>query len=114
MKHMNVLGVTFDCKLTWSVHVAKTLTKARKALFGLRSIKKYFTPIEMRNLLDSNFYSILYYNACIWLTPDLHSELKQNLLSLSANALRSCVTYHSSDVSFKNIHVKIRKVPPSN
>ena len=25
-------------------------------------------------MLDSNFYSVLYYNAVIWLTPSLNSE----------------------------------------
>ena len=58
----------------------------------------------MRMLLDSNFYSILYYNSCIWLTPDLKSELKQSLLSISANALRSCVSQCKFDVSFDNVH----------
>ena len=45
----------------------------------------------MRILLDSYFYSVLYYNSVIWLTPEINSVMKQSLLSVSANALRSCV-----------------------
>ena len=59
-KFMNVLGVTFDSKLNWGIHVAKTISKAKKALYALKMIKKFFTKNEMRKLLDSNFYSILY------------------------------------------------------
>ena len=62
---MNVLGVTFDSKLNWSNHVANAIGKANIALFALRLIKKLITNAEMRTLLDSNFYSILYYNAVI-------------------------------------------------
>ena len=42
MKSMNVLGVIFDCKLTWSIHIANVINKSRKALYGLRLLKKYF------------------------------------------------------------------------
>ena len=86
-KSINVLGVVFDSKLNWQLHVATAITKAKKALFALRLLKKYFSPPEMRLLLDSNFYSILYYNAVIWLTPNLKSESKQSLLSVSAERL---------------------------
>ena len=109
---MNVLGVTFDCKLTWSIHITNIINKACKALYSLRLLKKYFNKQEMRTLLDSNFYSILYYNSCIWLTPDLKADLKQNLLSISACALRSCVSFGGFDVSFECIHKNNGKSTP--
>ena len=65
LKSMNVLGVIFDSKLTWSIHIANTIMKARKALNGLRLLKKHFNTIEMRNLVDwyinlvnSSFYHL--------------------------------------------------------
>ena len=66
----------------------------------------------MRTLLDANFYSILYYNAVIWLTPSLSCELKQNLLSISANALRMCLRHDGFDISFENIHRVHKKSTP--
>ena len=48
------------------------------------------------------------------MTPTLTSDLKQSLLSVSANALRSCLPYQSFDVSFENIHKIAKKVPPNN
>ena len=66
----------------------------------------------MRLLLDSNFYSVLYYNASIWLTPSLDSSSKQSLLSLSANALRSCLMHDGFDVLFDKLHVIHKKSVP--
>ena len=63
----------------------------------------------MKMLLDSHYYPVLYYNAVIWLTPSLSPDLKQNLLSISANAMRNCVMHHILDVSFENVHNLNRK-----
>ena len=38
----------------------------------------------------TNFYSILYYNAKIWLIPSLSPGLKRHLLAASSSALRLC------------------------
>ena len=66
----------------------------------------------MRTLLDACFYSILYYNAAIWLLPSLNSDLKQSLLSILANALRSCVRHDGFDISFENVHKTNKKSTP--
>ena len=66
----------------------------------------------MRTLLDSNFYSILYYNAVIWLTPSLRSDLKHNLLAASSCALRSCLMNEGFDISFVNLHKMHKKCTP--
>ena len=110
---MNVLGVIFDSKLNWNSHVASAISKSRKSLFALRLLRKYFNDNEMRILLDSNFYSILYYNAVLWLTPELSSVMKQALLSISANALRSCMMSRCPEISFITIHTLCKKFTPS-
>ena len=107
-KFINVLGVTFDSKLIWSTQVLNCISKAKKSLYALRLLKRYFSPQHMRTLLDSYFYSALYYNAKVWLTPGLSANSKQLLLSASANALRSCVLCNSNEISFSNVH-KINK-----
>ena len=113
MKSINVLGVVFDSKLNWQIHVAKAISKAKKALYSLRLLKKFFNNCEMRVLLDAHFYSVLYYNASIWLTPSLSPDLKQSLLSVSANALRSCLTHAGFDISFDNLHKIHKKCTPT-
>ena len=67
----------------------------------------------MRLLLDTYFYSTLYYNSVIWLTPSLCSNMRQALLSLSANALRSCMLFNCPDMSFLRIHSICKKCTPS-
>ena len=110
---MNVLGVTFDSKLNWYSHTCKAIAKARKALYALRLLRNFFTKDKMRTLLDSYFYSVLYYNSVIWLTPELNSQIKQSLLSVSANALRSCLMYNCSEISFIRIHQMCKKCTPT-
>ena len=80
-----------------------------KSPLWIKTIKKHLNTIEVRNLVDSYFYSVLYYNASIWLTPSLSADLKQKL-SVSSNALRSCVKYHSYEVSFEELHKNCKKV----
>ena len=41
-KSMNVLGVIFDSKLIWNIHIASAIAKSKKALFALRLLKKFF------------------------------------------------------------------------
>ena len=103
-KSMNVLGVTFDTKLNWTEQVGNAIKKSNKALCALRIIKKYLPTQVMRTLLISNYYSILYYNAEIWLSNNLHIAPKQQLLSASANAIRSCLPQQSSFISFDKLH----------
>ena len=76
-------------------------------------LRKFFNDQEMRLLLDSNFYSVLYYNSVLWLTPELSSVLKQSLLSISANALRSCMMSNSTEISFESIHKICKKCTPT-
>jgi hypothetical protein len=112
-KSMNVLGVIFDCKLDWKTQVAIAIKKANKSLYAIRMIKKYFNPNELKILLNSHFFPILYYYSEIWLTPSLQTGLKQQLLSASANALRTCMNYPNRFINFDTIHKNLKKSTPS-
>ena len=110
---MNVLGVVFDCKLNWSEHVAHAIKKSNRSLCALRLLKRYFNPAEMKMLLTSNYYSSLYYNSEIWLSIHLKHELKQSLLSASANAIRSCIPLKNRFISFEAIHKECNQFTPT-
>jgi hypothetical protein len=75
-------------------------------------IKKFFKLHEQKQLLNAYFYSILYYNSEIWLTPSLHTGPKQQLLSASANAIRSCLNLQNNYISFVNLHKLAKKSTP--
>ena len=109
---MNVLGIIFDSKLTWSNQVSQTTQKAKKALHAIKMIRKYFTKNEITMLLTSNFYSILYYNSEIWHIPNLAPELKQLLMSASANALKLSQPVTNQMQSYVDVHKECKRAQP--
>ena len=109
---MNILGVQFDSKLTWTEQINKTINKYKKALHAIRIIRKYFNKQELLNLLTSNYFSILYYNSKIWHLSTLKQDLKQKLLSASANALKLCSSLNDPNVSFERIHTINKRATP--
>ena len=47
VNQMNVLGVIFDSKLTWSAQVLNSILKANKALHAICLIKNLYNEYEM-------------------------------------------------------------------
>jgi hypothetical protein len=89
--YINVLGVTFDSKLQWDIHVNNAIRKANKEKNAIRLICKFFNNSELSNLLMASFFSVHYYSADICLIPTLKSQIKQLLLSASASSLKICL-----------------------
>ena len=79
---------------------------ANVSLFGIRSIRKYFTPDETRNMITAIFYSRLYYGAEIWHLPGLTRDLQKKLKYASANALKLC----TPGLTAMNTHTEIHKM----
>ena len=76
-----------------------------KALNAIKLIKRYFTKTELLQLITSNVLSILYYNSEIWHLPNIKSNLKQNLLSVSANAIKISMFYPDPMYAIPSIFV---------
>ena len=110
---INILGVLFDTKLTWSAHITKTITKAYKSLNAIKLIRKYFSIKETLLLLTSNFYSVLYYNSEVWLIPSLNLNCKKMLLTASSNALKLAYNYRFPFISYLNLHNMAKRATPS-
>ena len=47
-KNINVLGVTFNSKLQWSSQVSQAINNSKRALHGIRLIKKFLTKQEIK------------------------------------------------------------------
>ena len=107
-----MLGVLFDAKLEWSLHIKNAIEKSAKALNALSLIRRYFNSNELLQLVTSNYFSILYYNSEIWHVHCLKLYDKKLLLTASARALKLAIHYRDPLISFKNLHVNTKRAPP--
>ena len=103
-KSINVLGVQFDSKLQWSDQIAQSINKSKRALHAIRLISKFLNKSEVKQLLTSNFFSILYYNCEIWLMPSLSPILKQHILAASSYALKLLNNKSDLRISYDELH----------
>ena len=110
---INVLGITFDSKLQWHLQVNNAITKSKRALHAINLIRKYFTQKQLLDLITSNYLSILYYNADIWLLPSLAPILKTKLLSASAAPLKLCTRLYDNSMSYETLHTINNRANPS-
>ena len=110
---INMLGVTCDSKLQWSNQVAQAVNKSKKALHAIRLIRKYLTKNETKQLLTSNYYSILYYNSEIWHMPSLNPRSKQQLLAASSNALKILNNQSDLMISYEQLHKMHKRAAPT-
>ena len=113
-EEMNVLGLTFDSKLSWAPQIARTIKNANTSLQAIKMIKKYFKTEEIISLLTSCFYSRLYYGSEIWHIPSLNQNCKKLLLNAPANALKVCETKYDPNISFVNLHKKYKRALPND
>ena len=111
-KNIKVLGVYFDSKLDWHLHIQTSITKAKKALQAIKLIKKHFNTKELMTLIIANYYSILFYNAEIWHLPSLSRPAKQTLLSASAAPLKICCNTYHPLMSYEHLHTISQRPTP--
>ena len=111
---INVLGITFDSKLQWIPQITRAIKGANKSLQAIKLIRKYFSKLEIIQLLTSHFYSKLYYGSEIWHIPTLNQNCKKLLMSASANALKLCNNFYDPTVSYLELHRINGRALPSN
>jgi hypothetical protein len=112
-KTIKVLGVIFDCKMDWKTHVSHVISKCRNTVYALKQIRLYFNQDEFLNIVNSMFYSKLYYACQIWLSPSLNATLKQRLFSISSKALQIIAGNDFDLFSFKELHILFSRATPS-
>ena len=110
---MNVLGVLFDSKMQWQPQIQNTANKSKRALHAITLIRKYFNNEQIMKLITACYYSVLYYNAEVWLLPNLRPQSKQKMLSASAAPLKLITRYYESTMSFESLHRLNKWATPS-
>ena len=110
--NIKILGVLFDSKLNWRPQVDECIGNCRRVLHGINLIKSYFTPDERLHLVNSFFYSKLYYCATVWLNQMSDSKSVQKLKNVSASALRLVSGDEFSFFSFDELHCMFNRATP--
>ena len=97
--------------MQWSNQVSQAISRSKRALHGIRLVKKYLSKGETKMLLTSNFYSILY-NCEIWLSKGLNARNKQLILAASSNALKMLNNVTDLRTSYKQLHTNEKRALP--
>ena len=85
----------------------------KEALQAIKLILLITTKTEFLTIIKSNLFSILYYNADVWLLPLLKKQIKTKLLSVSAAPLKLCCFGYDQTISYEKLH-DIVKYPTPN
>jgi len=85
---MKILGVLFDQNLGWTSHIEKVKQKARYVLLKMRYLRRYLDAAEMKKVITSHFFGLIYYASPVWLTEIMNSRIWSILNVLHYKALR--------------------------
>ena len=89
------------------------MNKAKMALLAIKLIKPYLKNVKPRQLITSNFNSILYYSSEIWHIPTLTVYSKRQLLSASSLALKLYTHGDTSTISFSQLYIINQRATPA-
>ena len=81
-----------------------SIDRSKNALNAIYLIHKYFNKKLLLSIITSNYYSVLYNNAEVWLLPPLSPQLKQKILSASAAPLKLTTNNYNYMMSFDSMH----------
>jgi len=111
-KTLNVLGLTFDYKLHWGVHVEKILKEANSRTQAIRHLHEHLSIDECLAVAHGLFFSKFYYCSSVWLTDLLPKMLVLRLTTASNSVLRAAFGYRVKDISTAALHSKARILTP--
>ena len=97
------LGVTLDCKLSWSKHIDSMVVKMGRVLSVTKRCSAFLTPHSKKQVLQALVLSYLDYCPVVWLSAArkylVKLQLAQNraaLLALHCNQRADINTIHAS------------------
>jgi len=65
-RSMNVLGIWFDERMSWDVHLSKATLGCQRLKAALRCLKTKLNRSEFLKVITSHYYSRLYYGSEVW------------------------------------------------
>ena len=109
---IKVLGMIFDCKMSWDIHIEKLLKESNSRTQAIRHIQPHLTKAECMNVAHGLFFSKLYYCSCVWLTDMLSKSLMKRITSSSNACLRAVFGYRIKDISTSDLHMEADILTP--
>jgi len=109
---IKVLGMIFDYKMSWDIHIEKLLKEANSRTQAIRHIQPHLTKAECMNVAHGLFFSKLYYCSCVWLTDMLSRSLMKRITSSSNACLRAVFGYPIKDISTSALHKEANILTP--
>jgi len=111
-KTLSVLGLTFDHKLHWGVHIEKTLKEANSRTQAIRHVREHISTSECLGVAHGLFFSKFYYCSSVWLTDMLPRTLLLRLTTASNSVLRAAFGYRVKDISTVSLHLRAGLLTP--
>jgi hypothetical protein len=109
---IKVLGMIFDYKMSWDLHIEKLLKEANSRTQAIRHIQPHLTKTECMNAAHGLFFSKLYYCSSVWLTDILSKSLMKRITSSSNACLRAVLGYRIKDISTSDLHEEANILTP--
>ena len=77
VEETKILGVTLDCKLSWSKHIDSMVVTMERGLSVIKKCSDFLTSHSTKHVLQALFLSYLDYGPVIW-----SSSAKKDLVKL--------------------------------
>jgi hypothetical protein len=107
---MKALGIHFEPDLSWNRQVDSALSKSHYVVKRIRYLSKWLTKDDRLKLVTSQYFSILYYAAPVWI-GSLNVAAWKRLNSAHYRALRAVVGFHVRKRSEIDLMTKRAKPP---
>ena len=92
--------------------VQNAINKRKKALHALNVVLKFFNKTQLLAINTANYYSILYYDAEVWLLPTLKPILRQQLFSAFPAPLKLITTNYNYLMAYASLHYQNYQAAP--
>ncbi len=110
---IKVLGMIFDHKMSWDIHIEKLLKEANSRTQAVRHIHPHLTKAECLNIAHGLFFSNLYYCSSVWLTDMLPKTLMKRVTTASCSCLRAVFGYKIKDISTEELRKEADILTPN-
>jgi len=108
---LNVLGMTFDCQMSWETQLSRSIQSCQRLKPALRALKKKLSSKELIQVITSHYYSRLYYGAEVWY-PCLTKRLRDKISAVHHYPLRLVLNDFKRSLSRKTLAKRTNKANP--